>query len=57
VDQYAGAALPQSEYVSVFRSPLHEGNAGATFADLRRAPLMGDFTAMTVIAHISTSGR
>ena len=44
VDQYAGAALPQSEYVSVFRSPLHEGNAGATFADLRRAPLMGDFT-------------
>jgi Rieske 2Fe-2S family protein len=44
VDQYAGAALPQSEYVSVFRSPLHEGNAGGTFADLRRAPLMGDFT-------------
>jgi len=33
-----------AEYVSVFRSPLHEGNAGATFADLRRAPLMGDFT-------------
>jgi phenylpropionate dioxygenase-like ring-hydroxylating dioxygenase large terminal subunit len=44
VDQYGGAALPQSEYVSVFRSPLHEGNAGGTFADLRRAPLMGDFT-------------
>jgi phenylpropionate dioxygenase-like ring-hydroxylating dioxygenase large terminal subunit len=44
VDQYAGAALPQSEYVSVFRSPLHEGNSGGTFADLRRAPLMGDFT-------------
>lgn len=44
VDQYGDAALPQSEYVSVFRSPLHEGNAGGTFADLRRAPLMGEFS-------------
>jgi Rieske 2Fe-2S family protein len=43
VDQYGRAALPQSEYVSVFRSPL-QGNAGGTFADLRRAPLMGGFT-------------
>lgn len=42
VDQYANAAIPGSEFVSVFRSALFD-SAGAPLDGHRSAPLMGDF--------------